>query len=146
MNRLRLKRIRHSRNKLTNSFEIPLTPLIDTALTLLIIFMVTTHMLNHENSIKVDLPKGKIKESENVTQEVVVSVDKNSKLFLNDVSIKELSLLDSLKKAVVGTNQKAIFVKADRTVSYGQVLELVDKIKSVDGIDYVALATQGSSV
>ena len=54
--------------------EITLTPLIDTALTLLIIFMVTTPMIH--NAIKVNLPRGRVKEDVGATQDLCVYIEK----------------------------------------------------------------------
>ena len=54
--------LKRRRKKAVAINDIPLTPLIDTALTLLIIFMVTTPMM--QNAIKVTLPEGQAKEAE----------------------------------------------------------------------------------
>jgi biopolymer transport protein TolR len=120
--------------------EISLTPLIDTALTLLIIFMVTTPII--QNAIKVTLPKGNAKESSEAQQDLVVYLDKNGKIFLNDASFTSESLIPALQKQIGNGQQKTVFVKADTAISYGHVIELVDRIKVVGGVHYVALATQ----
>ncbi|HSW73587.1 MAG TPA: biopolymer transporter ExbD [Candidatus Limnocylindria bacterium] len=122
--------------------DIPLTPLIDTALTLLIIFMVTAPMIN--NAIKVDLPKGKAKEdTAGKQQELVVFIDKDKGLFLNGTAVTTVDDLMSKIKAKVGQQaDRMVCVKADKAVSYGQVIELVDHIKVVGGVSYVVLATK----
>lgn len=136
--RLRRK-IRRSQDQLP---EISLTPLIDTALTLLIIFMVTTPMLRKENALQVELPQGNVKEiEENQKETLTVVISKNGKLAFNDSLIQEKNLITVLQKAVGSQSQKTVFVKADTGVSYGKVIELVDTIKHVGGIKYVALAT-----
>ncbi len=130
------------RNKRTASAltDIPLTPLIDTALTLLIIFMVTTPMM--QNSIKVDLPQGQARESADVQQELVVYIDKDEKIYLNEVPVGKDALIGSIKKKIGSDSQKTVFVKADQAVRYGHVIQIVDQIKVVGGIKYVALATK----
>lgn len=120
--------------------EITLTPLIDTALTLLVIFMVTSPMLN--NAIKVDLPKGNVKEDIGLQEDLVVHIDKKNHLFLNEQSIKSDQLVGQLKKKIVGKKNKTVYVKADKDINYGNVIELVDRIKVVEGIERVALATK----
>ena len=55
--------------------------------------------------------------------------------------MQEADLIGKLKEQVDLKMQKTVFVKADTTVAYGKVIELVDKIKQVGGIRYVALAT-----
>jgi biopolymer transport protein ExbD len=120
--------------------EISLTPLIDTALTLLIIFMVTAPMMN--NAIKVELPKGQAKEDSGAQQELIVYVDKDENLFFNGTAAKDTQDLIAQVQAAVGKqNERTLFVKADQSVRYGQVIELVDDIKMVGGVAYVALAT-----
>lgn len=120
--------------------EVSLTPLIDTALTLLVIFMVTTPMM--QNAIKVDLPKGAAKETGQAKQELVVYIDKDGKIFFNNNAITQEKLVAELQKIVKSNEQQGLFVKADTAVPYGRVLEIVDQIKVVGGIHYVALATQ----
>ena len=71
----------------TRRFELPkisLTPLIDTAFTLLIIFMVAAPMMNH--GIKVDLPQGATKEAPQ-QQELVVTITKEDHLFFNSFPV-----------------------------------------------------------
>ena len=132
--------LRRKRRKANVITDIPLTPLIDTALTLLIIFMITTPMMH--NAIKVQLPQGQAKEDKSTQQELVVYVDKEGKLFVNGVSFDtDLKVIDDLRERVGHDNNKTVYVKADQAVSYGLVITLVDKIKVIGGIKYVALAT-----
>jgi biopolymer transport protein ExbD len=130
-----------SRRRIKPSLELNVTPLIDVALTLLIIFIVTAPMMN--NSIRIDLPQGKMQEAATKTQEIVVYVAKDGKLFLNkDAASSSDNLIERLKKKVGPARDKTVFVRADQGVRYGTVIELVDKIKSVGGVHYVALATE----
>lgn len=133
----RLARRRRSRHHIA---DIPLTPLIDTALTLLVIFMLTTPML--QNAIKVDLPYGKAKEANGAQQDLVVFIDSKGTLFFNGIPCKEDGLIDQLKKTIKEGNEQVVYVKGDRNANYGTILELVDHLKVVGGIKYVALATQ----
>lgn len=122
--------------------EISLTPLIDTALTLLIIFMVTTPMLQKENALQVELPKGNMQEvEEGKKQELVVSLDKKGNYALNGTKIAQKEIVHALKKIVSTQKNRTVFIKADTGVQYGQVIELVDSIKHLAGVGYVALAT-----
>ena len=136
---------RSRRRKGRQQPEVSLTPLIDTALTLLIIFMVTTPMLKKENALEVELPKGNVKEvSEGLQQDLVVSVDKQGRLSFENTLVSQKDLIAALRKKVGDkeNSKKTVFVKADTTVHYGIVIELVDAIKHIGGIRYVALATE----
>lgn len=136
---MRSSRFRRLKGRSHSIPEIAMTPLIDTALTLLIIFMITTPMMN--NVIKVELPTSRIDETETqVQQELIVYVDKDKKLYLNGIECNWNDLISSLKKVV--KKDEVVFVKADKAVPYGKVIDLVDMIKVSGGIKYVALATQ----
>jgi len=137
-------RMRHRgrvRKRISSLSDVSMTPLIDTALTLLIIFMVSTPAL--QNVIKVTLPRGNAQE--NTTQEhneLIVFIDKNGDFYINKEKIEKTNLIASIKKIIGDNNEKTVYVKADTTISYGTVIELVDNIKFIGGIKYVALATQ----
>jgi biopolymer transport protein ExbD len=117
-----------------------LTPLIDAALTLLIIFMVATPMM--KNAIKVSLPEGSSKEATGSKQELVVYVDAQERLFLGDQKMSLDKLIAALQEQAKRDKERTVYVKADKSVPYGAVIRVVDQIKVVGGIDYVALATQ----
>ena len=120
--------------------DIPLTPLIDTALTLLIIFMVATPMVQH--AIKVELPRGSAQEEEVRQDMLVVHIDRDQHLFLNDEQMNEKQLIAALRTRAQEDEKVMVFIKADRAVSYGCVVELVDQLKGGSGIRHVALATK----
>lgn len=124
--------------------EITLTPLIDTALTLLIIFMVTTPMLN--NAIRVDLPKGSVKEDAHAKQELIVYIDNKENIFVNGSPVTSETLIKAIQDSVAQLSLKMVVVKADQAVRYGSVIEIVDQIKKTGSVDYVALATKKKTV
>ncbi len=134
------RRMRRPRRKLKALVDISMTPLIDTALTLLVIFMVTTPMI--QNAIRVTLPRGQAKEDKGSSQELVVFVDKDNHIFFDGAQVKQQQLVEILQARLGNQKDKMVFVKADQTVSYGNVLELVDHLKVVGGISHVVLATQ----
>ncbi len=74
-----IRRFKRRRKRSSAMQDKSLTPLIDTALTLLIIFMVAAPMV--QNSIRITLPQGQAQEAGNAQQDLVVYVDANSKLF-----------------------------------------------------------------
>lgn len=120
---------------------ISLNPLIDTALTLLVIFMITAPIV--QNGIKVDLPFGKSKEV-GKQQELVVTLRKDNKLFFNSYPITKEALVDSVKKALIQKEDIPVYIKADETVAYGKVIEIVDQLKFA-GVKFVAMSTRPTS-
>lgn len=142
MRRIENKRIgRHIHRP--ESVEISLTPLIDTVLVLLIIFMVTMPII--QNTIQVELPTSSTNDDTLSTQgPVTVYLDKAQNLFIDEESANAVDFLKTLEKklAARGEAEQVVLVKADRSVSYGEVVRLVDDIKYLGGVRYVALATE----
>ncbi len=115
--------------------DINITPLVDVMLVLLVIFMVTTPML--VKGIKVNLPKTKSGVTKIEKKNIIISVDKDGKYYLDKVPIELYALRDFLK----AHKNESVIIKADSAVNYGVVVNLIDTVKSI-GISKVGLATQ----
>ena len=129
------------------SFEVSLTPLIDTALTLLIIFMVTTPMIH--NAIRVDLPKGNAQEAGNQQQqELTVAINKSGTMFFNDKPVT-LDTLGPVVKAHLAQHSsqgnKRVWIKIDKANSCDTLIGAIDCIKVIGGVQDVAVLTQKSA-
>ncbi len=115
--------------------DINITPLVDVVLVLLIIFMVTTPML--VKGIKVNLPKTSSSKSDINKKDIVISVNKHGKYYIDKTFMTKKSLLIFLKDH----KNKNVVINADKSVSYGLVVNIIDMAKSA-GINRVGLATQ----
>lgn len=114
--------------------EINITPLTDVTLVLLIIFMVTTPLIM-QVGIKVNLPKSSI--SEVIEPErIIITVSKNNKIYINNSEISFESLSDSVKSK----SDKIVIINADKDVSHGFVVEILDVVKK-SGAKNLAIAT-----
>ncbi|MCM8779063.1 MAG: biopolymer transporter ExbD [Candidatus Omnitrophica bacterium] len=115
---------------------IDITPLVDVIFQLLIFFLLTSSFVVTQAGIKVNLPKAIT--SEAIPEEtVVITVNKNSIVFLNDkvVTIKELgNYLENLPK------KKSILLKADKQASLGKIVEIWDLCRE-KGIERLNIAT-----
>jgi len=118
--------------------EISLTPMIDTFCVLLVIFMIAAPMVQH--AIKVDLPHGKAREGSK-EQEFVVTIGKDHSLYFNNVAVPRKALVGTVQKALGKDDEQPVYVRADASVAYGHVIEIVDDLKNA-GVRYVAMATQ----
>ena len=134
------RRSRFKKDRFGSIPELSMTPMIDVALTLLVIFIVASPMIHH--SIKVNLPQGSVHEVKGNTKNTVVYLDKNSKIYVNGDPVSKPALFSTLKK--LHNKDETIFIQADRAVDYGTVIELVDDIK-LSGVKHVALATKKGS-
>jgi biopolymer transport protein TolR len=125
------------RSKYSSISDINVTSLVDVTMVLLIIFMLTAPFI--QAGIKVKLPKAKstvIKE----TEAVVISVDKEGKIFINNEAVEEARLADALMTLKVAGEER-VFVRADKDVPYGAVMNVIGEVKSV-GINDVGMITE----
>ena len=115
--------------------EINITPMVDVVLVLLIIFMVTTPMLI--KGVKVSLPpahSGKVKLAK---KDIVISINKSGRLFVD----KKPITITELKMMLVDDRSKNVIIKADKAVAYGAVIKVIDTLKGIN-VENVALATK----
>ena len=119
--------------------EINVTPFVDVMLVLLIVFMVTAPLLTV--GVPVDLPKTQAGQVNADDAPLVVSLQKQGKLFLQDTEIDADNLVPRLKAISQANNQVRIFVRGDRAVAYGEVLALMGRIQSA-GFERVALVAE----
>jgi len=104
--------------------------------------MVTTPLI--QNGIKVELPKGQVSEVNLSEQpkEWVVSIDAQGKMYLNKELVTPQDLLQQLRYAAENNGVDAVVVRADAGAQFGTIIELVDAIKNIGKIQYVAFATE----
>ncbi len=124
--------------------EINVVPYIDVMLVLLIIFMITAPLL--QQGVKVDLPKAHARplpKSEN--NPVVLSVDAQGQLFLNIASDPKTAeesadVAAQVTAALKQDPHRAVVVKADKSVSYGVVMQAMVMLQQA-GASKVGMAT-----
>jgi biopolymer transport protein TolR len=121
--------------------DVGLVPLIDMALTLLIIFIITTPII--QRNIKVDLPQGESREM-GEQEDLVVSIDKNERIFFNTYPVVKNELVKTVYQACKGRRDIPIYIRADQKVPYGVVISIVDELKKAQ-IKYIAMAMKPNS-
>jgi biopolymer transport protein TolR len=103
--------------------EINVTPFVDVMLVLLIVFMVTAPLLTV--GVPVDLPQTRAKSLGEDREPLAVSVDKSGQIFLQNTPIAEEELVPKLQAISNNGYNQRIFVRADKTVEYGKVAEVM---------------------
>lgn len=107
---------------------INVTPLVDITLVLLIIFMVTATYIVKE-TIEVDLPRA-ASGGESVGTTLNLVLDKEGKLFLDGAESDFAKARVAVKAAVTKDKDARAIISADRSISHGQVVELIDLVKT----------------
>ena len=122
--------------------EINVTPFVDVMLVLLIVFMVTAPLLTV--GIPVDLPKVKASALTDQKDPIEITLKLDGTVFLGESLVDVENLIPRLN-AITDLNTEArIYVRGDRIVAYGRVMEIMSIINSA-GYIKVALVTQNPS-
>ena len=121
--------------------EINVTPLVDVMLVLLIIFMVAAPLMTV--GVPVDLPKTQASALNQENEPITITV-KDDKIFLQETEVRIEGLVPQLQ-AIAGAQQagqeRRIFVRGDRAISYGRVMEVMGTV-SAGGFSRVALLAE----
>ena len=119
--------------------DINVTPLVDVMLVLLIIFMIAAPMLHQ--GIEVALPKA---EATNLPMRMedplVLSVDRGGSLFVRETPVEIDDLVEQVKQQIASRGDDTVFLKGDREVPYGRVIEVLDVLHR-GGIVHVGMVT-----
>jgi biopolymer transport protein TolR len=119
---------------------INVTPLVDIVLVLLIIFMVTANFIVRE-TVEVDLPKAANTKDKTVQGPVMLTMDKDAKVFFDGVEVQADVLMQKMKDAVTKDKDVRAIISADQALNYGTVMGLIDQVKEA-GIAKFALNIQ----
>ena len=135
-NRSSLKILRRKNRSMS---QINVTPFVDVMLVLLIVFMITAPLLTV--GVTVDLPKTKASQLSAKGDPIVISIKQNGELFIQERVVDTLQLLPRLEAISSGNKNLRIYVRGDKNVPYGIVLDTIAKIKS-SGFKKVALVAK----
>ena len=119
--------------------EINVTPMVDVMLVLLIIFMVTAPLMT--SGVSVDLPKTNAQPINNDSQPLTVSVRANGDVYLQDQLVPLPDVVDKLKAIAANNPDRRIFVRGDKDLPYGRIMELMGIITQ-GGFTHVALLAE----
>ena len=103
--------------------EINVTPMVDVMLVLLIIFMVTTPLI--QQGVKVNLPETKAAPVEADEKKLVVSIDLAKRVFIGEAEVTLEDFEEKLKTNAKAQQEKEMYLHADRDLPYGVVIDVM---------------------
>ena len=127
----------NNKNRLLS--DINVTPMVDVMLVLLIIFMVAAPMM--QQGIGVDLPQVASQQLATKEEQLILTITKKKKLLIDKHPTKLSQLKTTLQKIYQNRSDKEIFLKADRSIPYGFVVEVMGEIKKA-GIVRLGMVTE----
>ncbi len=129
-------RLDHGKDELDDVHEINVTPFIDVMLVLLIIFMVAAPLATVD--ISVDLPASAAQPQPRPDKPIFLTVKPDLSLTLGDDTVPREGLGAALSQATEGNKDTRIFLRADKVVSYGDLMEVMNLLRA-EGFLKVAL-------
>jgi biopolymer transport protein ExbD len=106
---------------------INIASLVDVLFLLLIFFMVTSAFVEQPN-IKLELPATRHSEVSKIDR-VVLTLARDGQLFLQDKPVDKINLEKELRRIILDTGDEVLVLKADKMVSYGDVVDVMDDAK-----------------
>ena len=119
--------------------EINVTPFVDVMLVLLIVFMVTAPLLTV--GIKVDLPKVKATALTDIKDPIEITINLDGEIYIGESKVEVQNLIPRLNAITEQNTEARIYIRGDRVVAYGRIMEIMSIINSA-GYIKVALITQ----
>ena len=129
-------RLDHGDEVLSEIHEINVTPFIDVILVLLIIFMIAAPLATVD--ISVDLPAANAERNPRPDKPLFLTLKSDLSVSLDNDSVNRGALAATLDQAAAGDKQQRVFVRADKTVPYGELMTLMNELRSA-GYLHVAL-------
>ena len=131
-------RLAREEDDLVETHEINVTPFIDVMLVLLIIFMVAAPLATVD--VLVDLPTSTVQAQPRPDKPIFLTVKPDLSLALGDDAVTADGLSAALDAATAGNHDERIFLRADKAVSYGDLMAVMNRLRSAG---YLKIALMG---
>ena len=119
--------------------QINVTPMVDVMLVLLVVFMITAPLLTV--GVPVDLPKTAATQMMGQDEPLVLTITEEGKVYLQETELAMDSVVARLEAVTSAKRDTRIFVRGDRRIAYGKVMELMGLL-NVAGFNRVALVAE----
>ena len=133
-------RLDHADLDLQEAHEINVTPFIDVMLVLLIIFMIAAPLATVD--ISVDLPASTAQHQPRPDRPLFLTLKPDLSLALGDASIARDGLAPALDQATGGDREQRVFLRADKRVAYGDMMEVMNLLRAAGYLKVALVALE----
>lgn len=119
--------------------DINVAPFVDVMLVLVVVFIIAAPLLTV--GVPVDLPKATVDPINEEKEPLIVTVDKEGRLFLQEAEIEQAQLVPRLVAVAAANPDLRVFVRGDREINYGRVMEVMGMVSEA-GFAKVALIAE----
>jgi biopolymer transport protein TolR len=119
--------------------EINVTPLVDVMLVLLIVFMIAAPLMTV--GVPLQLPKSAAAKASEPKEPIVISIDKDGKVFLAKEELTDETILPRLTALATQDSEQVVLVRGDKEIQYGRLMEIMGKL-STAGFQKISLIAE----
>jgi biopolymer transport protein TolR len=128
---------RKQRNRISS--DINVTPMADIMLVLLIIFMITTPLLQEE--VFVNLPDAENPMEINAKEPMMVTLTRDGRIYIGKSRVTEPEMMHAITEQLASYRNQTMYLKADQMLEYGKVVHIVQQCNSL-GVEHIGLMTE----
>jgi biopolymer transport protein ExbD len=121
--------------------QINIVPMIDVVFAVLAFFIVSSLFLTRNEGLPVTLPGAETAEAQ-AQRQVVVTINAAGELSVGNRSVNEAQLLEAIQSLGTLTDGGLVVIRADQSVNYGRVVAVMDRLRSLPGVE-LAIASEG---
>jgi biopolymer transport protein ExbD len=136
-------RLDHGKDELDEVHEINVTPFIDVILVLLIIFMIAAPLATVD--ISVDLPSSTAQQQSRPDKPLYLTVKPDLSLALGESPVARERLAAALEQTTNGDKQTRIFIRADKVVPYGELMEVMNLLRAAGFVKIALVGLEKTS-
>jgi biopolymer transport protein TolR len=119
---------RYKKRKLKSQVYINIAPLVDVMLVLMVIFMITSQITTV--GIQVSLPRTSSKSQDSKEIPVVISIDKDAKIYVEEANVSIEDLIKKLPTILKNSRSDVVYIRGDKNLNYGTLMEIMGVISS----------------
>lgn len=120
-------------NEPESRLEINIVPMIDVIFSILAFFIISTLFLTRSEGLDVNLPKAATAQAQK-SAEITVTIDEAGEIALNRKPIALQALQETIQQEIEPGTEPLVIVNADRSVDHGRVVEVMDRLRQLEGV------------